>query len=154
MGVWHHLAGTYDGSAARLYIDGVEVSETAASGSISTISTGDLIIGGQYNSTSNEDFFHGLIDDVRVYYRALSGVEVLQLYLGATNNKRFLMTLQFQPVATGHTYTPQFSTDLVSGVWSSLTGCLGPVTNGSQVTIIDTNAVESQKFYHIQVSLP
>jgi T5SS/PEP-CTERM-associated repeat protein len=54
----------------------------------------------------------------------------------------------FGPIAPGRTYTPQFTTDLASGLWSELTGS---VTNGDQVTIIDTNVVEPQKFYRVRI---
>jgi beta-glucanase (GH16 family) len=64
------------------------------------------------------------------------------------------MNLVFRPLATGRTYTPQSSTDLVSGVWTQLPSYAGPVTNGNQVTITDLNAVESNKFYLIDISLP
>ena len=33
-GVWHHAVGTYDGANVRLYLDGVQVAVTAASGAI------------------------------------------------------------------------------------------------------------------------
>ena len=64
------------------------------------------------------------------------------------------MNLSFSPVAEGRTYTPQFSTDLVSGVWSPLTTYTGPLTNGNQVTITDTNPISPQEFYRIDISLP
>jgi hypothetical protein len=62
--------------------------------------------------------------------------------------------LTFFPVLDGRTYTPQFSTNLALGIWLPLTGYAGPVTNGNQVTITDTNAVEPRKFYRIKISLP
>ena len=64
------------------------------------------------------------------------------------------ITLLFSPVAVGRTYTPQFSTDLVSGVWTQLTGYTGPTSNGNQVTITDLNATQPNKFYRIDISLP
>ena len=64
------------------------------------------------------------------------------------------MNLNINPFAPGRTYTPQFSTDLVSGVWLPLTGYTGAVTNGSQITISDTNPASPQKFYRIDISLP
>jgi hypothetical protein len=57
-------------------------------------------------------------------------------------------------VATGRTYTPQFSTDLVSGVWFPLTTSTGPVTNGNQISVTDTNPLSPQEFYRISISLP
>ena len=65
--------------------------------------------------------------------------------------------LTFGPVVLGSnspTYTPQFTTDLVSGAWSPLANYIGPVTNGNQVTVSDPSPVESNKFYRIDISLP
>jgi hypothetical protein len=59
----------------------------------------------------------------------------------------------FNPVVAGRVYTPQYSTNLVSGVWLPLTGYSGPVTNGTQVTITDLNATGPRKYYRIGVSL-
>ena len=72
LNVWTHLAFTYDGSVMRLYVNGAEVSTTAMSGPV-TVSNGPLRIGG--NSVWAE-FFRGIIDEVRIYNRALSGVEI------------------------------------------------------------------------------
>ena len=54
----------------------------------------------------------------------------------------------------GRTYTPQFRTDLVNGVWHPLTTFTGSVTNGNHVTITDINATQPAKFYRIDISLP
>ena len=62
--------------------------------------------------------------------------------------------LLFNPLANGRTYTPQFNTDLVNGTWLPLPGYLGPVTNGNQATITDTNATGPNKFYRLDISLP
>jgi uncharacterized repeat protein (TIGR03803 family) len=65
------------------------------------------------------------------------------------------MNLLFNPLATGRTYTPLFSTDLVSGAWLPLTTYTGPVTNNNnQATITDTNPIPTQEFYRIEISLP
>jgi len=69
---WSHVASTYDGVTLRLFVNGVQVASTAAAGSIPS-STGPLRIGG--NSLWGE-FFKGRIDEVRVYNRALSQVEI------------------------------------------------------------------------------
>ena len=62
--------------------------------------------------------------------------------------------LLFKPVVAGRTYTPYFTTDLVHGVLSPLTTFTGPTTNGSQVTLTDTNAVNPKTFYKINISMP
>jgi hypothetical protein len=69
---WTHLAMTYDLTTIRLYVNGSFAASTATTGSVTT-STGPLRIGG--NTVWGEDF-GGVIDDVRVYNRALSAVEI------------------------------------------------------------------------------
>ena len=72
VGAWTHVALTYDGTMLRLYVNGTEVASRTASGQI-TASTSPLWIGG--NSPFGE-YFAGLIDDVRVYNRALTQAEI------------------------------------------------------------------------------
>ncbi|WP_028065248.1 N,N-dimethylformamidase beta subunit family domain-containing protein [Solirubrobacter soli] len=69
---WTHLAGVFDGLTLRLFVNGVQVSSTAMTGSLTT-STGALRIGG--NSIWPE-WFAGKIDEVRLYNRALSAGEI------------------------------------------------------------------------------
>ena len=69
---WSDVAVTYDGAALRLYVDGTEVSSRAVSGTIQT-TRNPLWIGG--NQPYGEHF-HGVIDEVRVYARALGPEEI------------------------------------------------------------------------------
>ncbi|AQZ67377.1 hypothetical protein BKM31_43255 [[Actinomadura] parvosata subsp. kistnae] len=72
LNTWSHLAATYDGTTLRLYVNGVLASQRAAGGPIRT-DNGVLRIGG--NSLWSE-YFSGLIDEVRIYNRALSAVQI------------------------------------------------------------------------------
>jgi Concanavalin A-like lectin/glucanases superfamily len=67
---WTHLAATYDGRAVRLYVDGRSVARRAVS---ARRIGGALRIGG---AAQGSRAFAGLIDEVRVYRRALSGREI------------------------------------------------------------------------------
>jgi hypothetical protein len=69
---WTHLAGTYDGTTLRLYVNGTLAGSVAASGSVE-VSSGALRVGG--NAIWGE-YFSGLIDEVRVYGRALTQAEI------------------------------------------------------------------------------
>ncbi len=69
---WTHLTTTYDGSTLRLYQNGVEVNNIARAGRM-PVSSGPLRIGG--DSIWGE-YFDGLIDEVRIYNRALSPTEI------------------------------------------------------------------------------
>ena len=67
---WHHLAGTNDGSTIRLYVDGGVKASASSTGLTGVDDT--LHIGYDYSSSA---YFSGLIDDVRIYNRALNDYE-------------------------------------------------------------------------------
>jgi fibronectin type 3 domain-containing protein len=72
IGAWSHLAATFDGSTLRLFVDGTQVDTVAYSGSLIQ-SANDVFIGG--NSVWSE-WFDGIIDEVRIYDRALTAGEI------------------------------------------------------------------------------
>jgi hypothetical protein len=74
LNAWSHLATTFDGAVVRLYVNGVLAGSASVAGSMAA-STGVLRIGG--NSIWGE-WFSGLIDEVRVYDRALTAGEIQQ----------------------------------------------------------------------------
>jgi hypothetical protein len=72
VGVWQHVAATFDGTVARFFVDGVEVASRSFAGDVGT---SDAWRVGAYR-TSPTGFFDGLIDDVRIYERALLPAEI------------------------------------------------------------------------------
>jgi len=72
VGSWTHIALTYDGATLKLYVNGALASSAARSGAIQS-STTPLWIGG---NVPYGEYFHGLIDELRIYNRALSATEV------------------------------------------------------------------------------
>jgi PKD repeat protein len=79
---------------------------------------------------------------------------VFLLNIVSDTNQPNAQALQFLPMVGGRTYTPQFNTDLVNGVWLPLATYTGPVINGNQITVTDTNPLPPQEFYRIEISLP
>lgn len=81
LGVWIHLAGTFDGRAWRLYKNGVETSVHVHGVGANPIDAA-WGIGGRaaVDPPGDPRSLPGRIDDVRVYSRALSASEVLELY--------------------------------------------------------------------------
>ena len=73
---WHHLAGTYDGSQLKLYVDGELEANSPYEGSIAG-STFNVNIG--RNAEITDRFYDGLIDDVVIFSRALDGTEITDL---------------------------------------------------------------------------
>jgi hypothetical protein len=70
---WAHLAATYDGSVIKLFVNGVQVNSLSYAGTILT-SNQVLSIGG--NTIWTDEGFSGIIDEVRVYNRALTTSEI------------------------------------------------------------------------------
>ncbi len=73
LNTWAHIASTYDGTTLRLFVNGVQVGSLATTGNI--IATTDLLrIGG--SPALGVQYFAGLIDEVRIYNRALTATEI------------------------------------------------------------------------------
>ena len=81
LNAWTHLAGTYDGSKLRIYINGVLNNEMLYSGGVFP-TLDNLSIGGVIGGAGVGDgisFFDGKIDEVMIYNRALNGSELVTL---------------------------------------------------------------------------
>ncbi len=76
---WYHVAGTYDGNRISIFINGRLSTSKLLSGKIDRSSFNLNIGRGTY---ATNWFFHGLIDDVRIYNYALTEAEVKELYAG------------------------------------------------------------------------
>ncbi|TFB13645.1 T9SS type A sorting domain-containing protein [Candidatus Marinimicrobia bacterium MT.SAG.4] len=71
IGVWTHVAGTYDGTDVKLYINGGLVGSSPYSGNIGAGNTGFYI-----SSLFAAERFNGLIDEVRLWNVARSQAEI------------------------------------------------------------------------------
>jgi len=76
---WYHVAVVYDGSKTYHFINGVQVADEDVTGTPATNSN-DLILGCSGSACSTYPL-DGLMDDVRIYNRALSEREIKQLYM-------------------------------------------------------------------------
>jgi hypothetical protein len=72
LSAWSHLAATYDGTNLRFYVNGALITTKATTGAMPNTAN-PLRIGG--NAVWGE-YFSGLIDEVRVYNRALTEAEL------------------------------------------------------------------------------
>jgi hypothetical protein len=65
-------------------------------------------------------------------------------------------TLTYGPILVGfgQTYMVQFATNLVGAAYATLTTTGALTTIGSQVSVTDTQATQTQKFYRVNISLP
>ena len=74
---WTHVAARYDGAQMRIFINGTLDTATTAATPANTplATTAPVLIGGD----PNNHHFHGTLDDVSIYNRALSDAEITSL---------------------------------------------------------------------------
>jgi hypothetical protein len=71
---WHHLVGVVDDGTSTLYVDGVKQD---MQGEVDLTDSGTYAhIGKQYGDDSSHRYWNGLVDEVRIYYRALTEQEI------------------------------------------------------------------------------
>ncbi len=78
--VWYHVAGTYDGSTARIYVNGLLENSVETAGPLLSSSGGAMKIGQEGAAGDDPEFFNGLIDEVELFNRALSADEIASIY--------------------------------------------------------------------------
>ena len=94
VGTWKHLAVTFDGATQTGYVDGVAIGSTAATYNLKGVS---LKVA---RAVDWENAFNGLVDDVRVYTRALTASEVSAL-AGATLNTGLVLNWRLDETSGG-----------------------------------------------------
>ena len=87
VGQWVHCVGVRQGSNKYLYFNGV-VDVNGPCQGVLTGRTTKVVAGAIYNYEQSKYYqlFNGKIDDIRIYDRALSSTEVLNLYNAALDN--------------------------------------------------------------------
>lgn len=94
-GTWHHLAGTYDGTGQKLYLDGVLVNSGPNFGPIqyqpAAIQFGRVVNSAVFppntSGTSAPYFFNGQIDEIEIFNRALSASEIQAIFNAGSAGK-------------------------------------------------------------------
>ena len=136
---WHQVAAVYDQSAAgplgklAIYIDGQPYFNSALAADWSW-QPGQEIELGLSHDTNTFQPYNGLLDDVRIYNRALTDSEVLSAYGGAlVDTNALVMQLNFTTAPEqGITLTWQAtdavlqSADSVAGPYTDVLGAVSP----------------------------
>ena len=104
---WHHVAFTMNdaGDLAALYLDGVQVGSTITTTSIGYTLGANSFIGKHGNGSDAYDFV-GMIDDARVYNRALSSYEITTLAKDLSMTDTDTVAITVTPVADTPAVTP------------------------------------------------
>ncbi len=131
-GQWYHLVGTYDGSNARIYVNGAEEDSASLTGNV--ISQDGTSLGGYIGSRLYD--FNGQLDEVRVYNTALTATQIQNLYQNSKYTQ--INTPQNNKLTNGLVGYWTFNGADVSGTTIkdvSGNGNTGTATNGPVPTI-------------------
>lgn len=155
---WYFVTGTYDGDMMKIYLDGVILLSKDV-GNISVGNDSPLYFG--YNDASGYPYYlDGVLDEERVYNKALSEEEIWSLYLQPQNvppnkpNKPSGQTSgKINTVYTYTTVTTDLNGDQVYYMWDwgdgSQSSWLGPYA--SNITINTTHKWTIKGSYNIKV---
>jgi hypothetical protein len=76
--VWTHIAGTYDGTMMRIFVNGQEVASGAHAGGIAqTIYPAYFGKSDRLFSGLPDSYFKGMLDEIRIWNRALTPSEIM-----------------------------------------------------------------------------
>jgi len=131
LGVWKMVTMTFDGTQQQLYVNDQLIGQrTVPSYSGNTL---DLLIGaGEYDF--DYDFgggrpslwWHGYIDEVRAYDRALTSNEVSRLYVGLTGNAVFAE------------HSDGDCPRVITRTWTAIDSCGNSTTATQLIQVVDT----------------
>ena len=160
VGTWYHVAGVWDGTALRVYVNGglnVISSSTLSPGAGSS----SLKIGARGHDAGTP--FAGLIDEVAVFNRALTAAEIQAIYnagsvgkcltpvyITSVNKSGNNLNLSWQ-AQSGVTYQAQYKTNLNAATpWTPVSGDVTATTNtASKTDVVTANA--PQRFYRVEL---
>ena len=125
-GQWHYGVVTYDGSTVRLYVDGAQVATKSTTGTPDNSGTQPVRVGA--NFLTQDRFFIGNVDEVRVWNRALSSSEVANAFDGTFNTSGQVLFLPFSSSAT----SLKLSANEINS--TNQTGSLQNFTNKQNIT--------------------
>jgi hypothetical protein len=78
LNTWVHVAGVWDGSYAEIYINGGREDRQAVTGTIPYVAADRAYLG---YALAAGHWWNGLIGEVRIYNRALTALEIQNIYL-------------------------------------------------------------------------
>jgi hypothetical protein len=137
-GNWHHVAVTYDQSAAgsvALYIDGVLSTSNPNTAAWAWIAAQEIELGRSHDAYWKR--YDGQLDDFRIYSRVLTQSEITTIATPATSDNlidtaNLKVRFNFDTAGTGHSLTWPFGTLLSSpvlgpgAVWTPVPGASSP----------------------------
>jgi len=163
---WYHIALTHDGTKPRMYINGVETAQTLVEGSssydsyyIDDLGTGNNCFIGAGQQAAVINFYHGLIDEVGIYDRALTTAEIQDIFYAGSAGKCKIPLTPYEAIETliDHVIDLNLKQGIENALDSKLDAALKSLEDlnaNNNVAAINalrafTNAVNAQRGSHI-----
>jgi uncharacterized repeat protein (TIGR02543 family) len=156
---WYFVAASYDGTEQKIYLDGKLNMSIENLGTIKA-ATSNLLVG--KSDVNRVGYFQGLIDDIRIYNRALSEQEIKQLYgletLTVTKTGEGEITTTDNTINCGETCQADYEVDstvtltATPATGSTFTGWSGDCTGTSATTTVTMDAAKSCAATFVQAS--
>jgi hypothetical protein len=176
---WTHLAISFDGNFKRLYVNGAQVASQERLGALLYDANPiPVTIGSDWAFNVSNSRFHGLVDELAIYNRALTINEVLDIYNADFTGKDFTRPYFTSPsplpdVSPGASYSEQLMTVLGTapisfslsagalppGIALSPTGLVSGASNASGIfdfTVLAKDAAgnSTEQLYVLRVLQP
>ena len=137
-GVWYHVAATYDGNQAVLYVNGVAAA-TATPGFPLDYDTTPLYIGTTGTWAPYLNMFGGLIDEVSIYNQALTPSQLQAIYAAGSAGK-------CTPGSTTNPPPPLISTNSIFVAGGGASKVFGYDLSGDQSLMASIDVPEGMVF--------
>lgn len=154
-GAWTEVTGVIDrtGGAMHIYVNGVDVADGTVGAGFAVASSNPLLVGGTQEQSGQFSFFQGVIDEVRVFSRALAASEVAANWNTALSGPQSGLALYLPFDDGGGTTAHDASGNGNNGVLVSFNpaGVSGQIAApGQQVTYTFTLAQPTALFFDSQ----
>ena len=149
LNAWNHVAAVLDGTSETLYTNGQLVG-TKTFGSPVTLLSKNLLIGKRINY--NGYYFNGMIDEVRIYSRALTAQEITGRY--AATPPAATVGTTGEAINTPNTYSWSYASSYATAgattpVLAAPTSFTATRVNESQINLAWTDAVTGETVFEI-----
>lgn len=132
---WYFIVCTYDGNFLRYYIDGTLLAETPKSSGVIPKIGGYIWVG----SSNWGEEIDGVIDEVRIYDRALNGGEIQFLMNYVPVNREVLLSASPNPIVIGESTILSWTSSNVDSV--SIDNGIGSAPLEGTITISPAESV-------------
>ncbi|MFC5282207.1 LamG-like jellyroll fold domain-containing protein [Pedobacter alpinus] len=158
--VWHNYVTSYDGTTAKIYVDGVLIGSTTVG--INTNGNNFYVGGSSYGGSS----FTGAVDDLLIYNRVFTATEISDLYTSTlstlpvtlvsytakSQNNNAVLNWKTSSENNNSHFVVAKSTDGVN--FSQLATVNAKSTQGAEYVYTDYNTISETNYYRLtQVDL-